>query len=213
MGRYITHISNLKLINEKGEVIYNFGLEGELIIGDPTSFTGAANKIDPDKIVKIYETDLLGGTTQIIEIKGQGSLNKKNDAGADLPKLETGYRGKFFKAPPITPGSNTVAAIQGIRYKVLKGTVTYKSVTYKQNDVFVSDGTTTATSGTGRFALYLPKFLTDECCDDSTEHFKIKKLMHGDESTAYWFPDEGGFVPRASLTTTDANFYGWVRKE
>lgn len=213
MGRYITHIKNLKLMNKKGEIKYNFGHEGVLVVGDATTFTGDANKIDPTNLLTIFATDLKGGTTLSVELVGQGSLNGLADDGTAISPYYKGYRGIFFKAAITSTGAGTVSSTAGIRYKVLTGTVTYAGKDYKTNEIFVSNGSDTATSGDGKFALYLPTALTNECCEDQKEHFKIKKLMQGDESTGYWYADDSGFIPNDSLLTTSADFYGWTRKK
>lgn len=222
--RYITPHDNLILYRNDGTIAYNsvnktpyrFGKNGVLIVGLATTDSGDENKIiatpqtdSNESLMTLYRTDLLGATSVCVEMCGQGSLTGKNDSGTDLSSLIAGYRGLFFKAPVLT--GNTTPVV-GQRYRVLKGSVTYKDKTYTANsefDIIDSDGNITTTDG--EYALAIPNELVNKCEAFLDEEFKIKHLQKGDEPKDYYLWNEYGFEPKASLTSSDADYYGWTR--
>lgn len=211
--RYITQHSNLVLYTKGGDAKYRFGPQGVLVVGAATC---TSTKIDPDAtgadLMRKYDTDLLGATTISIEMVGQGSLDKKNDSGSALTNLEDGYRGFFFKAPPITsPSATDIPATAGIWYRVLTGQVCYAATWYAVGDEFESDGTNRPTTGTGTFALTIPPEITKNCDPFRDELFKVKHLKNGDEALNYWKWTDGGYEPHDSITCTDTDYYGWTR--
>jgi len=207
--RYIAIADNLVLYQKNGEAKYRF-YNGELIIGDPTLNTLAADKMDfqdaDDKaLAHVYKTDLAGATTAVSEMMGLG--------GIDVTGTYEVSRGLFFEAPPIGIGATTVEAVANICYTVLKGNVTYAGTTYYPNEQFFSDGTITTTTGTdGVFALALRhQGLNDKVLRN--HHFMDKLLLDGDEPANYQIMSLGGFEPRNSISTVDIgdSGYGWYK--
>ena len=209
--RYISKYDDLQLIDTKGDPMYKFK-NGELVVGDATTKTGAGNFIDPAsftykdgktyELTRVFPADLAGATTAAIEMCGQGSL-------ADPLGTPLGLRGFFFEAPVLTAGTDTVVAKAKVPYKVLSGTVTYAGVTYQTGTEFVADGTTTATTGVGTYALAIPKI---DWFPETKQLFKDRHLIDGNEARDYWvMTRDGGYVPRGEFTTTDiATGYGYM---
>lgn len=212
--RYISKNPELVLLLTNGKEAFEFK-NGVLVVGDPTTATGAGNFIDPAKtytfpesdsttftLMEVFPTDLAGATTAKIEMCGQGSL-------ADPLGAPIGLRGYFFEAPVLTGTSASVPAKKNIEYVVLTGTVTYNGVTYKVGEHFVTDGTVTATTGTGTFALIFPENTWDV---NTKALFKERHMITGLEARDYWIPTrDGGYVPRGEFTTTDiATGYGYI---
>lgn len=212
--RYISKNPELVLILTNGKEAFEFK-NGVLVVGDPTTNVGAGNFIDPAQtytfpetgtatftLMQVFPTDLAGATTNAIEMCGQGSL-------ADPLGNPLGLRGYFFEAPVLTGTSASVPAKKNIEYVVLTGTVIYNSTIYTVGDHFITDGVTTATTGTGTFALVYPEIHWEV---DTTALFKERHLITGREARAYWVPTrDGGYVPRGEFTTTDiATGYGLI---
>lgn len=223
--RYISQHSNLVLYKDNGEIAhswdrstatgtairgteYKFGTDGVLGLGTLTTNSGYGNYIDAAsvswdtdaKLAYIYDTDLSGATTTKVEMAGQGDLTDPTD----------GYRGIFFEAPTLQ-SDTAVSSTSGVYYEVISGSVIYDSTTYNRGDQFVTDGSETAVTGTGTFALAIPPMLAKKCDAFRTEHFKIKSLATGNESTSYWDYSTGswgGFNPNDSLTSTDSDYFG-----
>jgi hypothetical protein len=208
--KYKSQHSNLVLYAPDGDAVYKFK-QGSLQVGTATGTTGT-NIIDYATIMSQYATDLLGATTHAIEMAGQGTLNGLDDDGTAVTPLAKGYRGCFFKTPPIANGT-AIPAVAGIYYRVLSGTCTYNGVAYYPGDIFVTDGSITATSATsgGYFELEIPPALDHQCEAFRSCQFEINTLQRGDESSAYWNWDSSGFEPQDSLYTTNADWVGYVR--
>ena len=215
--RYISHISNYMITKNNGDLCYVFGPDGVLVVGSLTTSTGAGNYIDTaenpsDTSLEInlpYATDLDGNAVTRLEMAGLGTLNKVTKTGGALSTFEAGYR-NFFEAPVLS--GTGVAVVNGAYYVVLSGTVLYNGVTYTKGEEFlVITDQSTAGNSLGTFAICIPPCLKRACDPFRTEHFKIKVLEKGDESNDYWNYDASGFNPMDSLTTTDADFYGWER--
>jgi len=215
---YISKIENLAIRNRNGAVAYQFK-NHRLLVGSATTDVGAGNKIDAtlkaadtdNELQRLtrYPTDLLGAVTNCVEMAGQGSLVRLSDGGTALSALICGYTGLFFKAPTIS-GGTAVPAIAGITYRVEAGTVTYNSIAYGATTTFVTDGTATATSGSGaKFRVWIPKSLDDSNEEQYlTESFKIAQLETGLESPNYFNYNIGGAAPYSSMTSSATNFYG-----
>jgi len=209
--RYVASAQELVLLQKNGARRHRF-FNGELVVGDPTLNTLAADKIDfsvrtddGETLMRIYDTDAAG--------------KAEADSGVDLGQLcglgalATGVRGLFFEAPPIEIGATAVPATKGLWYKVIKGEVSYAGKTYRINEIFCADGTTVVAAGeTGSlFGLIYYKPRLDEK-GDRNAHFKLKHLMVGDETPDYHFYDVSGFEPRNGMTTTDIGIgAGWTR--
>jgi hypothetical protein len=208
--KYKSQHSNLVLYAPNGNAVYKFK-QGSLTVGTATGTTGT-NIIDYTSIMSLYATDLLGATTHAIEMAGQGTLNGLDDDGTAVTPLSKGYRGGFFKTPPIAAGQS-VPAVASIYYIVTSGIVTYNGVAYYPGDIFVTNGTETTTSATsaGYFELTIPPALDHECEAFRSCQFEINTLQRGDESSAYWNWDDSGFEPQDSLYTTNADWVGYVR--
>lgn len=222
--RYISKYHDLALYRNDGSIAHKFH-NGELIIGDTTTRNGtdtttstagytvdAATKSDTSRQIQIVKPDLAGKVEGEVgfnryEGTGLGSLNKVDNDGDALAALVNGYLGTYFEAPELT---NTATLVVGAWYEVLSGTVTYNSVVYSEGEKFKVVTGVTSFTGSGVIALSLYP-LVNQCTDMTAEHFKIKNLMNGDESTDYWNVTEGGFEPRNTLTSSDADFIGWMR--
>jgi len=222
--RYITHISNLVLYTNGGEVgrdstshkAYAFGQQGELVIGSTTG-TGSGYEIDAstmsdtdDQLQLLYATDLDGSTTTRLEMAGLGTLTTVTKTGGTVSPKNAGYR-LFFEAPDKT-GGDSVSGEPGVYYRVLTGTVTYAGTDYVAGKTFHTDGSTTSTTGTGDFRLSLPPDLTRTCENDDALAgiFANKMLLKGNESNDYWNYSESGAEPKDSTTSTDDDYYGWT---
>lgn len=221
--RYISPYANLKLYRKDGTIAHEF-VNGVLIVGDQTTTNGTDttsgvsgyvvdafeySSTPETEIFQIYSTTLDGGTDNRWELAGQGSLNGVDDNGDALDNLEDGYRGFFFEAPKLS-GADGASSTEGVWYEVLEGSVTYGGTEYTVGQFFETDGDATTVTGDGYYALALPESLRNKCKCFCAEEFKIKHLQYGDEPLSYFFFGEG-FKPRNSMTTTDADFYGWVR--
>lgn len=211
--RYIAKPANTVVMDRKNEVAYRF-FNGELIIGNPTLNTLAADKMDFTErgdlsIMSYFKTDLAGKTEadsgfKAKEIMGLGTFG----AGTQWDIT----RGIFYEAPPITPGVTTVAEVAGIWYRVIKGSVTYAGVKYRPNETFISDGTTTTTGTTdgGTFAITFPEFTQNDKADRD-DQFREKRMLTGRESTDYQNLTLGGFEPRNAIADgTIGTGYGWT---
>lgn len=216
--RYITQHANLALYQYNGKVPYRFGPDGVLVVGSLTTDAGAGNYIDADLKSDIGDQlqrvpgrlDHDGAALICIDMCGLGSLNSVGSDGTALATLVEGYNGFFFKAPVLSNGT-AVPAVAGIYYKVLTGSITYNSVVYVQNEEFATNGSATSTSGTtGTFALTIPPALKNEITDWVDEAFAQKHLLKGNEPYDYYTQDSDGYVGRDSLTSTDADYYGWM---
>lgn len=208
--RYISQHGNYVIYTNGGEAKYKFDPQGILDLGTGVTIDATLTTDPADTIARIYKTDLLGTNTCAVELAGQGSLDGLADGGSALSSLATGLRGQFFKAPFITPGSTTVEATQGVRYRVYADDVTYASVTYKAGEVFVADGTTTTTSGAGKFSLDIHPSVDEKYDEFRNENFKAKKLVTGDEYGGKW-NFANGAPAKSSLVSTDPTYFGWVR--
>lgn len=222
--RYISHISNLVLYKNNGEIgrdnlskrPYSFGQNGELIIGSTTTATGVGNYIDASTNTDIdeqlqlnYPADLDGNTTTRVEMAGLGTLNGLSKTSGAVSPLNAGHR-MFFEAPTLT-GTTAVSGNAGVWYLVLTGTVTYDSVVYSAGQKFETDGSATSTTGSGTFRLCIPPELERSCRNDDAVAgiFAYKNLYKGNEGTNYWNYGDG-IDPRDSTTSTDADYFGWT---
>ena len=211
--RYISKHADAILLKTDGSINkdYNFNPDGVLVVGSLTTDAGAGNAISPTGLFVLYPTDLDSNTVTCLEMCGMGSLTKVSGAGSALTNLSDGYRGYFYPAPVLTGTSDAVSGTGGIRYKVLSGTVTYAGTDYGVGEIITTDGSTTATTGTGTFAVYLPQRLEKAAEEFLTEEFKIKSLLVGDEPNDYWRYNISGAESRNSLVSTDSDFVGWTR--
>lgn len=169
--RYISVVANLKLTTYGGDVKYSFGPNGVLVIGDPTSDSGATNIINETQSSPVLATEL-----QILD-----------STKSNLERF--GLNRTFFKAPPLTPGTDTASAL--VLYDVLNGHVTYNGVTYRAGQRFrgVSGVTAVSTSDGGTFALAIPdEYRLDECDASGVQQGEFAKqwLHTGQEGTGYY---------------------------
>lgn len=229
--RYISKHGTTTLLTKEGKIgtdptngtEYLFSPQGVLIVGLPTTDSGAGNYINAadlsldTALMKKYPTDLKGATTISIEMVGQGSLSGFDNSGAALTNLTDGYRGIFFKAPSVASGT-AVTTYENVWYEVLTGLVSYGGTTYGRGEKFATADAVTATaSGTrdgvttaGTYALTLPPAIINGCEAFRAEHFKIKNMKKGDEATGYYDWVDGA-TPKSSLTSTDTDWFGWER--
>lgn len=224
--RYISHIANLVLLTNGGNIgrdssskrAYSFGLHGELVIGSLTTNSGAGNYIDAglqsntdDQLQLIYPTDLDGNAVTRLEMAGLGTLTGVTLTSGAVSPLSAGHR-LFFEAPTLTSTSDSVPATAGIWYKVLTGTTIYDGTTYVAGQRFETDGTTTATTGTGTFRLDIPPELKKTCENKAAVDgvFAYKILYKGNESDSYWEYSEAGAEPKDATDSTATDYYGWT---
>lgn len=202
--RYKSKSLNLALFEKSGVRKHQF-YNGVLIVGSPTTNSGAGNYIDAtaqtdDKktLMPQYATDLAGATTNKLQMAGLGEIS-----ATDLSKERM-----FVEAPELSTGSTAVPATAGLWYEVLRGKVTYKGVEYSAGEMFVTDGSIRAVTGTGKFAItYAP----DGCCQNRKEAFKMAHLQFGDEVTGYHGWDQS-YIPRNQMTTQDiGQGVGYIR--
>lgn len=222
--RYISHKSNLVLYRNDGNIgrddlsdkAYVFGQNGELIIGSTTTAVGVGNYIDASSLTDttqqlqlLYPTDCDGNQVTRIEMAGLGTLTGVTKTSGAVSPLIDGYR-DFFEAPTLT-GTTAVPATAGIWYLILTGSVTYNSVAYVAGQKFETNGTTTATTGTGTFRVTIPPELEKTCNNPTATAgvFAYKELYKGNEGTNYWNYGDG-IDPKDSTTSTDADYYGWM---
>lgn len=227
--RYISQHANYIISKRNGDPLYKFGPTGVLIVGSSTTNFGetAGHSITQtydsgtvgNNVVSLFESGLSGtANSPIRECWGQGSLDGTDDAGTALADLDDGYRGYFFPAPIINvSGTSTgnISGLSGIWYEVLLGKVSYSGVVYKKGDMFKADGGTTAataypTTSTAQIALALPPALKNRAIYDRDGEFHNKNLGHGDEPFSY-YSFTSGYEPRDSDTTSDDDFFGYVR--
>lgn len=217
--RYITHIDNLLLYLNNGHIAHRFGPYGTLIVGDPFTNVGNANRIHIHYgnvgLMHIFPTTLDGDDADPhIELCGLGSLTRLDWNGDVLPNLQDGYWRNFFEAPLIAAATPTISSVSGyadVYYQVIAGTVIYAGTTYTVGEQFYTDGLNTVITGTGLFALCIPPALTNKCECFRDEEFRLKHLKVGDEPADYYEFRDGGFDPRDSNDSTDADWYGWIR--
>lgn len=218
--RYITHLSNHILQTKNGELVARFGPQGVLIVGDGTTRTGTANQIDVvlkastpnDETMRVFPTDLLGNILISEEMVGMGNLASLNTAGANLSSLEQGYNRNYFEAPIEISTTDAVSAVANVYYEVLTGTTQYPDTSgtiYTKGQVFFTDGTNTATTGSGTFALTIPPALNIECQAFRPEQFKIKNLITGKESTTDWAYNSA-YSPKDNMDVNDPNYFAYV---
>ena len=198
--RYITQYDEFALFTEAGEPAYKFH-RGVLDLGSGVIIDATLKSGTDNSLQMVYNTDLSGVASTAsgfsrLEGAGQGNLL----TGA------SGFNRNFFEAPYKT-GTDTVPAVRGIRYKVYSGTVTYAGTTYKVNEVFYTDGSTTATTGTGTFAVEIPDALKQTVDQHTKPAFEIAHLNSPEDVTGYWGLNDDGFLPNNSLVTTDVNSY------
>lgn len=214
--RYISQFDNAVIYDGNGAVKHKFE-RGVLVVGDPTTGTGAGNFIDAttqtvaaDTLQRVYTKDLAGNTNNFIEMVGQGALDGFDHTPAALSPKEKGYRGFFFEAPKVAAGSATY--VVGQRWQVLSGgVVTYNNTGYTVNQVFmIVSGVTTVTTDSGYVALYLPQDLVNACEAFRDCEFKIKNLKVGDEVNGYW-DWHTGYDARNENDPVDVDFIGWTR--
>lgn len=124
---------------------------------------------------------------QLAEMTGRGVLATASG---------TGDRFRFFESAIVDAGAATVVATADLTYLVTAGEVTYNGVTYKAGQTFPSDGTTTATSGTGKLRIWFPATLIDEAAQYTEEAFRLAHLGQPGDALSYWQYGEFGFEPQ-----------------
>jgi len=231
--RYISHIDHLVLYSSMlppqtldptaapmgYRPLYRF-FNGELIVGDPTTGDGAGNSIDfgtsstppEQRVQRIFPTDLSGRAegeagVNIAELCGlnrlfwEAPLINIEPGGEFEPQDATGTYRWDPLAPPLT---------YAVRYRVLRGTVTYNGRTYRpvedgqQNIIRLTD-TSNITAGPGgaTIALHVPEPAERERLDQMRDIlFRWKHLLVGDEA-AWDITQPGSYQGRD---------FGWIRE-
>lgn len=223
-GSMIYHFYNGQLL--VGDAGTNVGSGNAIVTDYPASGSEACCLKDCD-LQRVMPFDLQGASIVSLELCGLGSLNSYDSAGAGLGNIYKGYQGLFYEAPiwEFTTSGDLVGtpyfAINGMCFKVINGSVTYNGVKYIGGESFCITGSVTTitinstgfgsnANGTATISYDLPPALCGDCFHDSSCDFANKTLLTGNESTGYWNRYNGGFVPSNSLTSTDAEWFGWV---
>jgi len=214
--RYISKKHGLLLQRNDGKTVSKFR-NGYYIKGSVTTKVGAANVIDFSHhaadstldVNRVFDDDLNGAVTNCGEMCGLGSLNGIDETGSGaLASVAAGYRGNFFEAPTLTGTTNAVSGNAGVYYIVLTGTVTYDGVEYSVGEQFVTDGSATATTGSGTFRLTLPPTMINECDSFIAEKAREMLLKDGLEVNDDWSFQNDGFIPNDSLVCTGDYYVG-----
>ena len=237
--RYVSHIDNLVLYSSMlppnsldpataptgYRPLYRF-YNGVLIVGDPTTGTGAGNSIafgdsstPPElRVQRIFPTDLSGRT--------------EDDSGVVIGEL-CGLNRLFWEAPLITvnPGTpftppaataefrhdpNAPPITYRVRYQVISGTVRVGSREYRavedgrQNIFYVETAgdppsivNVEAVGGPAVIALYYPEPVEKDKFDQMRDiMFRWKHLLVGDEA-AWDITQPGSYRGRD---------FGWIRE-
>lgn len=190
--RYISYFDELCLHQRNGNAKHKF-LQGETIVGDPTTKTGAGNFID----TAVNATD---PGLELMPINPKGATR---DAICGMGTLNPIVLGEFYEAPYLSVGTTSVPAVAGLVYKVYTGSVTYKGTTYEIGQEFTTDGTTVATTGTARaqFAITLPPSIKARSMDNRAAMFREVNLLTGTEGTGYHsWTALGGYLPKDDLS-------------
>ncbi len=174
--RYISQYQRLDLIAIDGTILHRFK-NGVLQIGDPTLNTA-------------------GNVIPVTFVASKDSLNYTNlypALGTDIQRA--GLGNIFWEAPPLT---NAATLTVNAYYKVLTGSVTYKTVVYKAGDVFQCVTGTTAFTGSGTIALDVPhEYKTSIETNFRSQNFVDDHLAIGDESS--WDEQNWGAIQDTNL--------------
>ena len=192
--RYISFYDEFALHNRNGNVRHKFW-QGELIVGDPTTKTGTGNSIDT----------AVNATDPGLELMPLVPSGANRDAICGMGTLTTNpiVVGQYYESPYISIGATAVPAPADLVFKVISGTVTYKSVSYSVGQEFTSDGTTVVATGTtgATFAITIPPALKAREMDNRDAMFREKHLLTGNEAYGYHsWSAAGGFLPKNDLS-------------
>lgn len=229
--RYISQYDKLVLFRKNGEIAHQFK-NGVLVVGDTTTRNGTnkttstkAYTVDTFAYSSATETEIFGWKPDFagktidesgavrIECAGLGYLAAlAYDGTTPLTSLATGYYGSFFEAPVLTGTTDAVVATAGIVYEVLSDSVIYDGVTYTKGQIITADGSTTATTGSGTFALTLPRALKNRVDPMHAEAFALAHLIYPEQAIAYWNQTNGGYTAVDGTGTSDYNFIGLMNR-
>lgn len=190
--RYISFYDELALHQRDGVKKHKF-FQGECIVGDPKTKTGAGNFIDT----------AVNATDPGLELMPINPNAATRDAICGMGTLNPIVEGQFYESPYISVGATSVPAVAGLVYKVIFGSVTYKGVTYAIGEEFTSDGTVVVTTGTPNavFAITLPPSIKERRMDNRAAMFREQHLYTGNEATGYHsWSALGGFLPKDDLS-------------
>lgn len=199
--RYITQYDQFCLFTDAGNVAYQFE-GGVLDLGSGVIIDATLKSGTDNSLQMVFPADLSG-----VALTASGFSRLEGAGQGNLITTASGLVGNFYEAPTLTATTNAVAAIWGTKYKVLSGTVAYAGTTYNTNEVFFANGTTTATTGTGTFALEVPEILKQTVDQHTKPAFELAHLNSPNDVTGYWGLSNDGFLPNNSLVTTDVNSY------
>lgn len=185
--RYISAIDNLVLYTKGGVSKYKFqrGLLDLPTEIDVSTYTDEALELS-------YPHLVLTGANAGTRPTSPTDAEKKEMAGLGNLAIAANRLDafRFYEAPILTATSGTVAAVADTVYIVIAGTVTYDGVTYKAGQTFLADGSTTATTGTGRYHLWFPESILQTPEQYSEEWFRIAHLPKPDDALSYY--DQSG---------------------
>lgn len=193
--RYISK-NDIDLFRNNGTIAYQFKYN-YLDLGSGNIIDASLMTPDSLSLQLVYPTDLRGATTNRLEMAGKGTLYSEERL--------------FVESPILDLSSGTLAAINGTWYEVIAGIVSYNNKQYRAGDVFKGIDTNNITDVSGGAEIAKTYAGDNEDVIDRRGQFWLKHLQHGDEPYDYPVRDAIGFEPRSSLTTTDADYYGWTR--
>ena len=193
--RYISR-NDIDLFRNDGTIAYQFKYN-YLDLGSGNIIDASLMTPDSLSLQLVYPTDLSGATTSRLEMAGQGTLY--------------GEERLFVESPILGFSSGTLAAVDGNWYEVIAGVVSYNNRQYRAGDVFKGIDTNNITDVSSGAEIAKTYAGDNEDVIDRRGQFWLKHLQHGDEPYDYPVRDAIGYEPRSSLTTTDANYYGWTR--
>jgi hypothetical protein len=193
--RYISR-NDIDLFRNDGTIAYQFKYN-YLDLGSGNIIDASLMTPDSLSLQLVYPTDLSGATTERIEMAGRGTLY--------------GEERLFVESPILDLSSGTIAAVDGTWYEVIAGIVSYNNKQYRAGDVFKGIDTNNITDVSSGAEIAKTYAGDNEDVIDRRGQFWLKHLQHGDEPYDYPVRDAIGYEPRSSLTTTDADYYGWTR--
>lgn len=164
---YISKFDSLELKTVGEDVAYGFE-NGELIVGDRTTASGAGYVIDPN-------LSAVDGTALVVTVP---------TGSTDLEKVGSGTF--FWAAPDLLPTDNSSAPLTvGSWYKVVTGPITHNSVVYNVGDRFKAAAT--GFTGSGKLVRF---DLPEQHYRPSEDNLRAEsfKVIHTSYNETTWDP-------------------------
>lgn len=178
--QYISKYDSFPLLTVASDVAYLFD-NGQLIVGDATTTSGAGFVIDPN-------FSAIDGTALAVTV---------TTGSSDLEKV--GLNTYFWEAPDLLPTDNSNAPLTvGLWYRVVTGPITHNSVVYNVGDRFKAAAT--SFTGSGKIVRF----------DLPVEHYRPSEdnmraeaflFVHTAERETTW--DSAAWAPVAVSPTAD----------